>query len=291
MQLVSIGEVLWDVFPTGARFGGAPANLASHAAMLGGNVSMLSRVGNDQRGRDAIAFLRERGVDTQWIQTDMECPTGTVQVELDSGGHPTYDIIQNVAWDHLAWDQNLVPLLANADAICFGSLGQRSPIAANTIEQCLAAAPATALKLFDVNLRPPYYDDAVLLRSLDQANALKLNEDELPILAKLVGVSGADVDCLRQLRDRYSLKLVAWTRGSNGSVLLTEEKISELCGTPIEIVDTVGAGDSFTATLITGYLSGCSLDTTHRWAAAVAAYVCGQNGAVPDLPEELRQPR
>ena len=104
MQLVSIGEVLWDVFPTGARFGGAPANLASHAAMLGGNVSMLSRVGNDQRGRDAIAFLRERGVDTQWIQTDMECPTGTVQVELDSGGHPTYDIIQNVAWDHLAWD-------------------------------------------------------------------------------------------------------------------------------------------------------------------------------------------
>lgn len=290
LSIAAVGEVLWDVFPDGPRFGGAPANFACHAAALGVKSTIISCVGNDELGRTAEQFLRQQGVDTSQLQVSADYPTGTVQVRLDDQGRPEFEIARDVAWDFLPWTPSLETIASSLQAICFGSLGQRSPQSQETIQRCVAATGPECLRVLDINLRPPFVDESILRQSLELANVLKLNEDELETVAQLTGARGTEPQQLAAVREAWNLQLIALTKGSQGSLLLTEAATSELgVQDKIEVVDTVGAGDSFTATLVVGLLRGLSLDTVHKRAAQVAAYVCTQAGAVPALPADLRQ--
>jgi len=284
LVIVGIGEVLWDVFPDGPRFGGAPANFACHAAALGGEVSVVSRVGEDSLGEQAIVELQRRGVDTRMIATSASYPTGTVQVELDQAGIPQYEISTSTAWDHLEWSDRLEHLASKADGVCFGTLGQRGETSRQTIRRFLQATRPSCLRIFDVNLRQDFHDESMISDSLELANVLKLNVDELPVVAAIDGFTGSEVEVLRNLRNRYKLHLVALTRGARGAMLSGEDEISECKGKLVEVRDTVGAGDAFTATLAIGLLREQDLNIINGHACQVAAFVCSQAGATPPLP-------
>jgi fructokinase len=285
--IVALGEVLWDVFPDGPRFGGAPANFACHAAAFGADAAMVSCVGDDELGAGAVAALRERRVSTEHVERRLDYPTGTVQVALDDAGKPTFTIAEDVAWDHLRWAAALSPLAESADAVVFGTLGQRSAASRETIQRFLRATRPAALRIYDINIRPPFFSDEVILESLKLANMLKLNDDELPVVAAAAGLSGSDDAVMRQLVEKFELEAIALTRGAAGSLLLRGDQVSEQPGVAVEVVDTVGAGDSFTATLAIGLLRGMDLDTVNQTASRVAAYVCSQAGATPDMPADL----
>lgn len=291
--IVGLGEVLWDVFPDGPRFGGAPANFACSAAQLAGSraaVWMAGSVGLDDLGTRALAELRSHGVVTDCV-TQAPHPTGQVLVELDAAGHATYTFAAGTAWDNLTWSHELAALAARSDVVCFGTLGQRSEISRKTIQRFVRETPPSCLRVFDINLRPPFWSADVVLESLELANILKLNDAELPVLRELLALPGTDRDVLKQLCERYSLKMVALTRGAAGSILLSSDgRCSELAGTPVEVVDTVGAGDAFTAALAVGLLEGMPLPALHDWAARVAAFVCTQPGATPRIPDSVRHP-
>ena len=285
-RIVGLGEVLWDVFPDGARFGGAPANFACSAASLGGryaNVFMASSVGNDELGARGLAALRDKSVDTTYVTTQT-FPTGTVDVQLDEQGRASYTFAADTAWDHLPWSSELQQLAAETEAVCFGTLGQRGAQSRATIRTFLAATPPICLRVFDVNLRPPFFTDAVMIESLALANVVKLNEDELPVLARLCELSGPDTQVMQRFAERFDLLAVALTRGAKGAVLIRGDEVSDLPGIETSVVDTVGAGDAYTATFVLGLLAGKSLDAINRHALAVATYVCQQAGATPAFP-------
>lgn len=285
--VVGLGETLWDVFPDGARFGGAPANVACHAAQLGANAKMVSAVGRDELGAKAIQSLKDKGVDATHV-AESDFPTGTVTVQLDKAGKASYVFAMDTAWDHLEWSEDLETLAGTTQAICFGSLGQRSEPSRRTIHQFLKATPAETLRVFDVNLRPPFSTDAVILESLGVANILKLNDDELPVLAKLCGLKGTEAEIIKALMQKYQLALLALTRGAQGAVLRRGEEISESPGFPTTVADTVGAGDAFTAALIMGLLNHRPLDEINESASRIAAFVCSKPGATPELPPPLK---
>lgn len=291
--IVGLGEVLWDVFPDGARFGGAPANFACSAAGLAAdsaNVCMVSAVGTDELGRRAVQEIADHGVDPTYVAR-LDRQTGRVDVQVDDAGHASYEFAADTAWDQLDWSAELHDLAARTDVVCFGTLGQRSEQSRKAIRSFVAATPETCLRIFDVNLRPPFWDDDVIRRSLLFSNALKCNEDELPVLARIFDLAGSDRDMLTQLAQRFRLRLVALTRGGDGSLLVTESgEVSDLPGIETQVVDTVGAGDSFTAALALGFLNRLPLATTHVWASKVAAFVCSQAGATPVIPPELHMP-
>ena len=287
--IVGLGEILWDIFPDGPRFGGAPANFACSAAELAGpsaRVYMASAVGRDEPGLEAIQQLQSHGVETETV-SQSEQPTGTVTVQIDAAGHASYEFAADTAWDRLAWSDELGELAGHTDAVCFGTLGQRSEMSRKTIRQFVKATPESCLRMFDVNLRSPFWDDDVVRDSLPLANALKCNEDELPVLASLFGLTGSSETLLHQLADRFELQLVAFTRGAEGSQLRSAGEMCDLAGTETQVVDTVGAGDSFTAALVLGHLNGLPLGDIHAWADRVAAYLCTQPGATPAIPERL----
>lgn len=290
LKIAGLGEVLWDVFPDGARFGGAPANFACSAAGLAGELAqvfIVSAVGEDELGAGARQALAGHDVETRWL-ADSTFPTGQVDVRIDDAGHATYEFAADTAWDHLEWTDEL-NAAAELDAVCFGTLGQRSETSRETIRRFLAATSEECLRIFDVNLRPPFWSEAVVRDSLPLANVLKCNEDELPVLASIFQVAGTEQKLLRQLIDRFSLRAAALTRGSAGSLLLHESgDYSDLPGVPAEVTDTVGAGDAFTATFALGLLLDRPLAETHEWASRVAAFVCSQPGATPRIPTELR---
>jgi len=278
--------VLWDVFPDGDHFGGAPANVAVHAAALGAEAAMVSAVGRDARGDAALQRLAAAGVDRSAITRLSDHPTGIVRVRVDAAGLPSYEIAPGSAWDAIPWSNAVEALAARADAICFGTLAQRSAISRATIRRTVAATPQTAWRLFDVNLRQTYYDAEIVAQSLALANAVKLNGEELPVVARLCGLgNAAPIDQLRALCERFGLRLAALTRGECGSLLVSAQGVWETPAPPTEVVDTVGAGDAFTAALLVGILGGDSLDQVNRRANAVAAYVCSQPGATPPLPD------
>ncbi len=289
--ILPLGEVLWDVFPDGPRFGGAPANFACAAAELGRErvrVALASAVGRDELGDRARRTLEERGVDLARLETS-DHPTGRVDVELDAAGRASYTFLADTAWDHLAWSEALAAAAGRADVICFGTLGQRSVASQQAIHRAVASASADCLRVLDINLRPPYWDRDVVLESLPLANVLKLNDEELPILAGLLDLSGPEDDILRAILGRYSFHLIALTRGANGSLLQRADgERSELPGVAVTVVDTVGAGDSFTAALALGLSHEMPLGAIHRWAADVAAFVCTQAGGTPAFPPRLR---
>jgi len=285
--VIGIGEILWDLLPAGPRMGGAPANFACHAHALGANATVISRVGDDDAGKLLLESLGRLGVSTSAIDRDPEHPTGTVEVSLAADGQAQFRIIEGVAWDHLKISPQLLQLSARAEAICFGTLGQRSDVSRQTIQQIVAATPANALRILDVNLRQSYYNASILHDSLELANICKLSDAELPEIADLLGLEGDICTQLDQLVQRYQLRLVVFTRGGNGSVLTDGKKWSDHPGLPADVKDTIGAGDSFTAATTMGMLLKWPLRKVSHTANQVAAHVCSQHGAVPELPDEL----
>ena len=286
--VVGLGETLWDIFPDGAVWGGAPGNVACHAAGLGANVFMVSGVGCDELGERGIAALESHGIDCRHVKRDPRHPTGTVTVSLSPAGDASYVFASDTAWDHLGWEPSLGDLAARASAVCFGTLGQRAEESRRTIRRFLEAA-GQAVRVFDVNLRQAFYSPELIRESLALANVLKLNDDEVPGVAAACGVSADDpVAAVRELAERHGLRLAALTRGAAGSVLVADGVVSIRPAEARVIVDTVGAGDAFTAAVMIGLLGGRPLEVMHDHAARLAAFVCGHRGATPQIPAELR---
>ena len=284
--IVGIGEILWDVFPDGPRFGGAPSNFSCSAAELAkgaAEISMVSAVGDDDLGRKAVNSLQEHGVDTTCVQIAGQ-PTGQVLVELDSVGVASYRFAEDTAWDNLRYDDALQQRARDCDVVCFGTLGQRSTCSRNTIQKFVRATSDDTLRILDVNLRAPYFDDEIILESLALANVLKLNDEELPRLASLCNAVGNDVKILRQIAAQYQLRCVALTRGPDGAVFVCGDDVSDLPGMSVEIADTVGAGDAFTAAMTLDLLAGRNVEQVNQSAIAAASWVCSQDGATPTFP-------
>jgi fructokinase len=288
--IVGLGEALWDVFPDEECFGGAPANFASHAAMLGAETYVVSQVGDDELGHNAISALAGHGVKTDLVAVSREHPTGTVEVKLDSSGQPRYTIARDVAWDFIGWSDALESLAARAHVVCFGTLAQRSETSRATIRSFVQATPRNCLRIFDVNLRQDFYSDSIVLDSLEIANAAKLNDEELRTVAAICRLDGDERDQLNQLRKRYNLQLVALTKGAKGAILFDGESFAECSAEKVTVKDTVGAGDAFAASMALGWLRRANPERICQRACRVAAFVCSQAGAVPALPEEMRRP-
>lgn len=281
-KIAGIGEILWDLLPSGKLLGGAPANFAFHARQLGADAQIISRLGNDANGREIYERLRELNIPTDQIQIDCAAPTGTVTVELGADGQPGYTIHENVAWDRL------VAAHVNVDAICFGTLAQRSAASREAIQETVAAQKG--LKILDVNLRQRFYAREILETSLRLANTLKVNDHELPLIAEMFGVAGDARAQMLGLADKFGLQTVACTRGGSGSLLWSAGKWSEHPGIPVRVADTIGAGDSFAAAMTIGLLRGWDLGAINERANAVAAFVASQPGGTPLLPDSVRSP-
>ncbi|MGO9404195.1 MAG: carbohydrate kinase family protein [Terriglobales bacterium] len=303
-RVVGVGEVLWDLLLSGPQLGGAPANFAYHAHALGAEAYVVTRVGNDDYGREIIRRFREMGLPDTAVQVDDTVPTGIAKVELSGDGLAHFTIPEKVAWDFLALTGEALAVVGEADAVCFGSLAQRCEPSRSTIQQLVTAAPADALRVFDINLRQQFYSRDVIEDSLRLANVLKLNDDELPVLAEMFKLADADdgfaadtrtrVSALHEIKrqiewlaESFGLRLVALTRGANGSLLWQGGRWSDCPSHPVKVVDTVGAGDSFTAALVLGLLRKMDLDEINKIANEVARYVCSQAGATPALPPEF----
>jgi fructokinase len=286
--IIGLGEVLWDLLPAGKQLGGAPANFAYHAHALGAEALMVSRVGNDALGREILDRLSGLGLRTGGITTDSSAPTGTVSVALDTEGQPTFTIHENVAWDFIEAGDAVLREAARADAICFGTLAQRHPVAHVAIRAVLDAAPPAALRIFDINLRQHFWSRELIVESLQSVDVLKLNDDELPTLVRLLGLAGDESSLLKQLTARFDLRAVALTKGAKGSSLLAHGELVNCPGSKISVADTVGAGDSYTAALALGLLAGHEPERIIEFAHLVADYVCTQAGATPPMPAHLR---
>ena len=282
---VGLGEVLWDLLPAGRRLGGAPANFAYMCAALGGEGVVASRVGDDPDGRGILAELRGLGLTTDCVQVDPDHPTGTVPVELDAHGTPTFTIVENVAYDYLAMADPLTELAGRADCICFGSLAQRRPESRDTIRRVLQCADR-ALRVFDVNLRQHFYSEEVVRTSLESARVLKLNDHELGPVCDLVGIAAASPDeqAMRLLGDHH-LDLVAVTLGEAGCRLYSPTQQVHSPGYDVPVRDTVGSGDAFAASLATDLLVDTPLQEIADRANLVGAYVATQNGGTPSITE------
>lgn len=287
VAVAGIGELLWDVFPSHKRLGGAPANFAYHCRQLGARAYPVSCVGSDDLGLAVRDELRKMGADASYVLESDTFPTGTVRVTLNDKGKPSYQIFENVAWDHIPFTSGLKALAETLDAVCFGSLSQRSPVSRETIRSFLRHMPENALKIFDVNLRQSYFSKEHVEDSLRLASALKLSDEELPVLAGYFDLPGDVMAQLNGLRERFDLKLVAYTRGPDGSVLMRGEEVDDAPGLEGLAVDSVGAGDSFTASLCMGTLKGWPLSKVNLFANQVATFVCSQKGATPPLPPHL----
>ena len=281
-KVVGLGEVLWDLLPGGACLGGAPSNFAYITTLMGDQGIVASRVGEDSRGIDALRRLEELGLDIDHVQTDPEHPTGVVNVKVDGQGLPEYEIVRPVAWDFLDWNSDWKQLAADADAVCFGSLAQRSEKSCATIRQFLANTSERTIKVFDVNLRQSYYSADILLDSMRLADVVKLNNEELPKLMDLMKIPHKDdkTSARRLIRD-FGLNVVCITRGSGGSLLVQADQVSEHAGFRVRVADTVGSGDAFTAGMVHEYLHGASLDLMNEVANLVGAWVASEVGAMP----------
>ena len=287
--IVGLGELLWDLFPDGPRFGGAPANFACHAAALGADAYLVSSVGRDELGRKGQEALLAHDVHADCLAVCDIAPTGTVDVTLDNAGKAQFRFASDVAWDHLQWSEPVERLAGRCAAVCFGTLAQRGAVSRSTIRRFVSATSPTALRIFDINLRPPYYDDNTIRESLDLANVLKLNDEELPIVASLCGLSGTDTELLALLAKQFELDVVALTRGPHGALLWRRGVLSDAGGLPVVVRDTVGAGDAFTAAMAIGLIRNEPLDVINQRACQVAAYVCSCSGATPELPDEIKR--
>ncbi|MCF2658446.1 carbohydrate kinase [Parabacteroides distasonis] len=285
--IVGIGEALWDVLPEGKKLGGAPANFAYHVSQFGLESCAVSAVGDDELGKEIRSNFEEKKLQTL-IET-VPYPTGTVQVEIDKLGVPQYDIKENVAWDNIPFTPQIEELAHRTKAICFGSLAQRNEVSRNTIEQFIEAMPKTedTLIVFDVNLRQSFYSREVLDRSMKRCNVLKINDEELITISRMLGYQGTDLQSKCWiLLGRYHLKMLILTCGVNGSYVFTPGSMSFIATPKVKVADTVGAGDSFTGAFVACILKGLSVADAHQKAVNVSAFVCTQRGAMPTLPAD-----
>lgn len=288
--IVGMGEALWDVLPDGKKIGGAPANFAYHMSQFGYDSMVVSAVGEDKLGNEILDSF-----DAKQLQYEIEkvpYPTGVVQVTLDNAGVPCYEIKENVAWDNIPFTPALEKLARSAQAVCFGSLAQRSVVSRETINSFLNAMPTKEgqYKIFDINLRQGFYTKEILDNSFNKCNILKINDEELITISRLFGFPGIDLqDKCWILLAKYNLKMLILTCGINGSYVFTPGEISFVETPRVEVADTVGAGDSFTAAFIAAILSGKSVAHAHKLAVDVSAYVCTQNGAMPILPGAMKR--
>ncbi|HUL15391.1 MAG TPA: carbohydrate kinase [Terriglobales bacterium] len=286
--IVGLGELLWDMFPQGKQLGGAPANFAYMTALLGDRGIVASRVGADRLGQEAIWQLKSSGLDTDQIQADTKHLTGTVLVHVDASGQPEYRIIEDVAWDHLQWTPEWKTLAESANAVCFGSLAQRSEDSRRTIQEFLKALRPGSTCVFDVNLRQSFFTKEILCESARQAVILKLNHEELPRFAEILGFPPArDAATARRLVSEFGIRLICITRGARGSLLVTRTEEHEHPGFPVKVGDTVGAGDAFTAALVHHALRGASLAVMNEGANRMGAWVASQEGAMPAADEAI----
>jgi fructokinase len=280
--VVGLGELLWDLFPEGKQLGGAPANFAYMTSLLGDQAVVASRIGSDALGRSAGRRLERLGLRNASLQFDVSHPTGTVGVQVDAAGQPSFEIAQNVAWDFFEFTPGWQELAGRADAVCFGTLAQRSPKSRETIRLFLRAVHPGTIRIFDVNLRQAFYTAEILADSARLADIIKLNADELPIVAKHLELPFRDeLSAAKAIREAFRSKLVCVTRGSKGSLLVSEEATNEHPGCEITVADTVGAGDAFTAALVYHYLRHASLPTLNEAANRMGAWVASQTGATP----------
>lgn len=287
--IVGMGEALWDVLPEGKKIGGAPANFAYHVSQFGFDSRVVSAVGNDELGDEILEIFREKQLKHQLERVNY--PTGTVQVTLDNGGVPCYDIKEGVAWDNIPFTDDLKRLALSTRAVCFGSLAQRDEVSRATINRFLDTMPDMEgqLKIFDINLRQNFYTKEILRESFWKCNVLKINDEELIIISRMFGYPGIDLqDKCWILLAKYNLKMLILTCGTNGSYVFTPGTVSFQETPKVPVADTVGAGDSFTAAFCSSVLKGKSIPEAHRLAVEVSAYVCTQSGAMPVLPEALR---
>jgi fructokinase len=280
--ICGLGELLWDVLPAGERLGGAPANFAVMAARLGNRSIIASRLGADERGERALAILKNFPVDLTYLQTDALQPTGMVGVQI-ADGQPSYVIHEPAAWDFLEWTPEWQALAAEADAVCFGTLAQREPKSRETIQKFLAATRSECVRVLDVNLREPFFSTETVAESLSRATIFKLSEGEVPaVMALLDGpTEQAAEHAARWLLARYPVKLVAITMGERGSMLVTRDAVHRHPGVKIKVVDTVGAGDAFTAGLVDAYLRAASLEDMNAAANRWGSWVASQQGGMP----------
>jgi fructokinase len=286
LKVIGIGELLWDMLPEGKKLGGAPCNFAYHAMMQGASVKALSAIGDDDNGKEILEVLRSKDIPEDLIQVNNK-PTGTVDVMLSEEGIPEYTIHENVAWDFISLDETAITAVSSADIVCFGSLAQRNSTSRASIVELLKGCSPVAIVACDINLRQQYYSADIINTSLHYCNVLKLNEEELPIVANLLGIpSLSEEDQIKELIDRYRLNLVALTKGSVGSLLVTPGDRSYLSTPAVNVKDTVGAGDSFTAVMCTGFASGEPLHALHKKAVDISAFVCTQDGAMPDYMKQ-----
>lgn len=279
-KIIGLGEILWDMLPTGKQLGGAPANFAYHVCRLGGNGWAVSAISDDELGREIKNTLSTKKLNT--ILEEVNEPTGTVQVTLNATGVPTYDITEGVAWDHIPFTERIGDLAKETSAVCFGTLAQRSPESRATIHEFIENMPDGSLKVYDINLRQNYYDEKIISDSLRLADILKINDEELDIVSKMLSLSGTQEERCRAISRAFNLKFVILTKGGDGSEVVLEDKVHISRPGKIDIVDTVGAGDSFTAAFILAYLRGESLEKAHTLATEVSSYVCTKAGAMPE---------
>lgn len=282
--IVGLGEILWDVFPERKILGGAPANFAYHVSQFGFNGYAISAIGNDLPGKEILDSLEAKKLNYMIETTDF--PTGTVQVTLSGAGIPQYEICEHVAWDNIPFTNRMENLAKSTSAVCFGSLAQRSKVSAETIRHFLKVVPDDCLKIFDINLRQHFYTKKLIEDSLKLANVLKINDDEVAVLAGLFGWerSGEKDICLRLLKD-HDLDIVILTKGTDGSFVYNHKESSYHPTPKVHVADTVGAGDSFTAAFVASYLHGKGIVESHQLAVEISAYVCTQHGAMPVLPD------
>ncbi len=286
--VIGLGEVLWDCFDEYSRPGGAPANVAFHAQQLGHRGVICSRVGDDSLGHELLEYLASRDLETGYVQRDEDHPTGQVTVNTDDPGHPSFVIHEDVAWDYLEFDEELGRLAEGASAICFGTLAQRNPGSRETIHRCLAAA-RDALIIYDVNLRQRWYEREWIERSLGESDIVKLNTDEVGVLADLLEIGGSDYEKFGQaIQRKYDVREVCITRAADGCLLIGPEETIDLPGIEVTVSDAVGAGDAFTAALISAHLRDWPLRTAARLANEVGALVAAQPGGMPDLADKLK---
>lgn len=285
--VVGMGEALWDVLPEGKKIGGAPANFAYHVSQFGLPSCVVSAIGDDALGKEIIENFTSKGLDQ--LIAEVPYPTGTVQVEIDQTGIPLYDIKENVAWDNIPYTKHLDALAKRTKAVCFGSLAQRNVVSRNTINHFLDTMPKDddSLIVFDVNLRQGFYNKEILCKSMQNCNILKINDEELITVSRMFGYPGIDLqDKCWILLGKYNLKMLILTCGINGSYVFTPGNVSFQPTPKVEVADTVGAGDSFTAAFIASILKGKSVTEAHSIAVKTSAYVCTQKGAMPILPPE-----
>ena len=285
--VVGLGEVLWDMLPEGRKIGGAPVNFAYHAGQFGIDTMAVSAIGNDKLGEDTIAEMN--GKHLNHIFPSVPYPTGSVQVKLDEKGVPAYDIKENVAWDNIPFTNEIESVARNCQAVCFGSLAQRNTVSRSTIRKFIEITPSGCIRIFDINLRQNFYTSNVIRDSLEHCNILKINDEEIMLVSRMFNYDSSNIENVcRTIMEDFSLEMVILTCGTKGSYIFTKGGVSFMPTPKVNVADTVGAGDSFTGSFCAAILRGLPVAEAHKKAVEVSAYVCTQNGAMPEIPESMK---